>query len=193
MAVSTRTRFEVFKRDRYTCVYCGAHPPDVLLHVDHVVPQAAGGSDEITNLITACQACNLGKSDRLLMEGEAPGVSAATIEELQERLDQAKAYVEAVAGIQAMLERQVQMVISAWAEAFHATLEERVGGNVWVLAGRSACWPEERSIRRFLKELPLHKLFDAVDITAGRWPTSDDTTRRYFYGVCQRMLREARA
>lgn len=71
MALSVRTRFEVFKRDRFTCSYCGKTPPDVLLECDHIIPRAAGGSDDITNLTTACKECNAGKSAGLLEEGTA--------------------------------------------------------------------------------------------------------------------------
>lgn len=62
--VSKKLRFEVFKRDSFTCQYCGAKAPDVILEVDHIKPVAKEGSSDILNLITACQACNAGKSDR---------------------------------------------------------------------------------------------------------------------------------
>ena len=71
MSLSVRVRFEVFKRDRFTCSYCGKSPPNVLLEVDHVIPRAAGGSDDIENLTTSCQDCNRGKSAGLLAEGSA--------------------------------------------------------------------------------------------------------------------------
>lgn len=41
-AISTRTRFEVFKRDGFKCLYCGRTPPSVLLHVDHIIPVCSG-------------------------------------------------------------------------------------------------------------------------------------------------------
>ena len=63
-----RLRFEIFKRDRFTCQYCGAQPPDVVLVVDHITPVAGGGSSEPENLITACEGCNAGKSDKPLTE-----------------------------------------------------------------------------------------------------------------------------
>lgn len=63
MAISTRTRFEVFKRDGFRCRYCGATAAENELHVDHVHPVAEGGGDEPGNLVTACRDCNLGKSD----------------------------------------------------------------------------------------------------------------------------------
>lgn len=62
MTISKRIRFEVLKRDRFTCRYCGASAPDVGMHVDHVRAVADGGTDDMDNLVTACGDCNLGKS-----------------------------------------------------------------------------------------------------------------------------------
>ncbi|MEE3491250.1 MAG: HNH endonuclease [Methanobrevibacter sp.] len=57
-------RHEVFKRDNYTCVECGARKEDgVTLHIDHIIPVSKGGTDELSNLQTLCKACNLNKSD----------------------------------------------------------------------------------------------------------------------------------
>ena len=61
--ISARTRYMVFERDGYTCQYCGAKAPDAELHVDHIVPVSKGGGNSLDNLVTACAACNLGKSD----------------------------------------------------------------------------------------------------------------------------------
>jgi 5-methylcytosine-specific restriction endonuclease McrA len=38
------------------CGYCGEIPK--LLHVDHVVPKAHGGTDDLSNLMPACGSCN---------------------------------------------------------------------------------------------------------------------------------------
>lgn len=57
-------RHEVFKRDNYTCVECGARKEDgATLHVDHIIPVSKGGTDELDNLQTLCSDCNLNKSD----------------------------------------------------------------------------------------------------------------------------------
>jgi hypothetical protein len=191
MSISVRTRFEIIKRDRFTCAYCGRTPPEVLLEVDHIVPVAAGGTDDLANLITACMTCNRGKAARLLEEGTAPVVGRATVEELAERIEQAKAYMELLSAKETVKQDQVGIVIDAWAKAFGAVVEERENGTFWVFReyGR---WPEERSIRRFLRELPLETVLDAVDITASRWSSPNDRTRRYFYGVCQHRIRERR-
>lgn len=61
-------RFEVLKRDRFTCTYCGANGAGVELHVDHVLATANGGKTVAANLTTACRDCNLGKGARLLSE-----------------------------------------------------------------------------------------------------------------------------
>lgn len=62
MAISKRLRFEILRRDNFQCRYCGAKPPEAELHVDHVVPKALGGDEQPSNLVTACEPCNSGKT-----------------------------------------------------------------------------------------------------------------------------------
>lgn len=59
--ISKKIRFEVFKRDKFTCRYCGTKAPDAVLHVDHVQPVCKGGEGDLSNLVTACFGCNMGK------------------------------------------------------------------------------------------------------------------------------------
>jgi 5-methylcytosine-specific restriction endonuclease McrA len=54
---------EIFRRDGYTCQYCGKHPPH--LTVDHIIPRHLGGEHSWQNLVTACPSCNLRKGGRL--------------------------------------------------------------------------------------------------------------------------------
>lgn len=49
------TKRRVLERDGYACVQCGATAP---LEVDHIVPLAGGGSNEMSNLRTLCRACH---------------------------------------------------------------------------------------------------------------------------------------
>ena len=56
--ISKKIRFEIFKRDKFTCQYCGQEAPDVVLNVDHINPVKNGGDNNITNLITSCFDCN---------------------------------------------------------------------------------------------------------------------------------------
>lgn len=54
----------IFRRDKYTCQYCGHRGNVLTLHVDHVVPTSRGGTDNPSNLVTACWSCNLEKGTR---------------------------------------------------------------------------------------------------------------------------------
>lgn len=64
-AISIRKRFFVMKRDSFACVLCGASGHGVRLEVDHKVPFAVGGGDDLRNLQTLCFGCNRGKRDSL--------------------------------------------------------------------------------------------------------------------------------
>lgn len=72
MSIGARKRFEILRRDNFTCQYCGASAPDVRLHVDHFLASAHGGSSQASNLITACVACNLGKGVMPARDEDAP-------------------------------------------------------------------------------------------------------------------------
>jgi len=58
------SRRNLFKRDRYTCQYCGAQPGPESLTIDHVLPKSRGGKSEWTNCVLACLGCNAKKADR---------------------------------------------------------------------------------------------------------------------------------
>lgn len=185
--VSVRVRFEVFKRDKFSCRYCGKNPPDVLLELDHIVPVAAGGGNDPSNLLTSCRACNGGKSDRLLVEGEYPTPSAAANAEDAERLRQAKAYAKLVEEMRAHDDERVDSVNKTWAKAFHAANVSENGELIWQL-GPGERFPSSGSIRKVLKRLPLGKALEAVDITAAKFSRARTDAESYFFGVCWRMV-----
>lgn len=87
-SISKSVRFEVFKRDSFSCQYCGRKAPDVLLEVDHIDPVAKGGSNAVLNLLTACKDCNSGKSDKKLSETTVLDKQRAQLADLQERREQ---------------------------------------------------------------------------------------------------------
>ena len=62
--VVTFSRRNVFKRDRYTCQYCGHQPGSEELTIDHVVPRAQNGHSNWDNRVLACVDCNSRKADR---------------------------------------------------------------------------------------------------------------------------------
>lgn len=86
--IGKKLRFEVFKRDKFTCQYCGEKAPDVVLHIDHIKPVAEGGTSDILNLITSCHGCNSGKGARPLSDNSMLEKQRQQIEELEERRQQ---------------------------------------------------------------------------------------------------------
>ncbi len=59
---------EVFRRDSYTCQYCGRQTPH--LTIDHVTPRHKGGGHRWDNLVTACPPCNRRKGGRTVAEAQ---------------------------------------------------------------------------------------------------------------------------
>ena len=96
-------RLAIYLRDRFQCAYCGrdlrhAEPREVTL--DHLLPRVAGGSNEATNLITACLACNSSRQDKPWIDF-APGGARDRIEQLRHEalnLPLARALINGTAG-----------------------------------------------------------------------------------------------
>lgn len=65
-AISPKLRYEIFQRDGNKCTVCGRQPPEVKLHVDHRKPVTKMGDNDLSNLSTLCEECNLGKSNRYI-------------------------------------------------------------------------------------------------------------------------------
>jgi len=66
--IPTAIRKQVYQRDSYTCVLCGAmgqgttHVEKIKgFEIDHIKPNAAGGDSSIQNLQVLCRKCNNSK------------------------------------------------------------------------------------------------------------------------------------
>lgn len=59
---------KVYLRDRYTCQYCNYNFKNCAefraLHIDHIKPWSAGGSNVMENLVVSCDKCNIYASDK---------------------------------------------------------------------------------------------------------------------------------
>lgn len=58
------SRKNLFKRDRYTCQYCGKQPGPDELTIDHIHPKSRGGASSWENCALACIECNKRKANR---------------------------------------------------------------------------------------------------------------------------------
>lgn len=172
-SISKKTRFEIFKRDGYKCMYCGAHPPAVLLHIDHIKPVADGGKNDIDNLITACEPCNLGKGARSL---------EVTPKSLEEKAKLVAEQEEQLLGYQKILEAK----------------RERIEDELWRVAeiiepdspknGMIRDWTV--SIRMFIEKLGVHECLNSAEIARAKHPYGGKKTFLYFCGICWHRVRD---
>lgn len=162
-ALSKRIRFEVFKRDNFTCQYCGGKAPDVILRVDHINPVAGGGDNEIVNLITSCEPCNQGKGARALDDKSVIIKQRAQLEELNERREQLEMMVQWREGLQSIDEEAVDKLND---------LFNQITGRVFSEFGR-------KKVRRWLKQHSFAELYDALEASASTyWKDPEDDDER---------------
>lgn len=174
MAVSKRTRFEVFKRDAFACQYCGRMPPAVMLQVDHINPQSAGGCDEIDNLLTACADCNLGKSNVPL--DCLPSSLSEKVEVLEEKREQLAALNEMLEKDAKTLKRHVNHICRHFKALFP--------GHALSLTFKT------NSLPTFLKHFSYLELESFMSKAASKQPRRPDDALRYFCGICWRKIKE---
>jgi hypothetical protein len=188
--ISKRLRFEIFKRDHFTCVYCGRTPPEVVLQIDHLEPVSAGGPDDPANLFTACSDCNLGKSDRRL-ENALPQVRPEEIDEMAERVEQMRAYQHWRSERDRLLRLELSAIYEAWVDEFGGQLVEEEAGSHYE---SSVNFPSEKTLLGYLEDLPTAQILDAVRSAAWRFHDRDReeierwAVRRYFYAICKRKI-----
>lgn len=108
--ISKSVRFEVFKRDNFTCQYCGRSAPEVILEVDHIIPVAKGGNNDILNLITSCRECNRGKSAKELSDNTVIKKQKAQLDELNEKREQMEMMVKWKQTLTELVEKQIDAV-----------------------------------------------------------------------------------
>lgn len=173
--ISKKLRFEVFKRDGFTCQYCGAHPPQALFHIDHIVPVVEGGTNDMDNLVTACDSCNLGKGARSL--SAVPESLAKKAEDIAEREEQLRGYHQIIQEKRDRIEREAWDVANIFMDAY-----DLEGIRKDYLA----------SIRTFLEKLDVFECLDAMEIATLKRAYSQVNGFRYFCGICWNKIREAK-
>lgn len=171
MSLSKKTRFEVFKRDSFTCQYCGNNPPVVVLEVDHIVPVSRGGEDVIDNLITSCFDCNRGKSDRELTC--LPQTTVEKTVQLIEKEEQYKAYKKVIAAIKKREKKEIDEIDAIYTSYFPD----------WCLNDRF----KNGSLTKFIKLLGYSAIESAMHTACSRI-RDDSKAVKYFCGICWNMI-----
>lgn len=170
--ISKKLRFEVFKRDSFTCQYCGKSAPSVVLEVDHIEPVSKGGTNDILNLVTSCFDCNRGKSDKKLSEHN----------ELDKQLDQLKELNERKNQIEMMLKwrRELKDLDNELVEALAEEFEEETGAIVNETG--------KKLLKKLLKEYEYDTLCESIEKSATQYPDNAEKALKKIGSIAHFIL-----
>lgn len=158
-ALSKKVRFEVFKRDSFTCQYCGAAAPETVLHVDHIKPVAKGGGNDIMNLVTACAGCNGGKGATELSDDTAVQRQKRQMDELNDRREQLEMMMQWRDALKDITESSVDVVARRFSE---------MSGNTRILNETG-----KKDVKKLVKKYGLNGVLDAMDIAEDQYVELD--------------------
>jgi len=170
--ISKRLRFEVLKRDRFSCIYCSAKPPNVVLEVDHILPVSKGGKNNIDNLVTACFDCNRGKSNILL--DSIPDSLTQKMENKRIANEQHKQFLKILKQEKKQVEQEVDMVdeiFSVYNEGYILTDKSRM------------------SVKGFIKTLGVESVIDSMQKACIKC-NYDNGAWKYFCGICWNKIKD---
>jgi len=176
--MSKKLRFEVFKRDSFTCQYCGTQAPDVILHVDHIKPVAKNGKNDILNLITSCIDCNFGKGARELSDDAEIKKQQSQLNDLNERRNQLEQMIKWRKGLSELDKDTLDHVSEYW------------NGKMETLGVTES---GKKTLKAHIKKFGVSAVLDAIDIASEKYFKYDndeltndsaDVAFRKIGGIC---------
>lgn len=173
IGISKKLRFEVFKRDSFTCQYCNRKPPVVTLEIDHILPVCKKGTNCIDNLITACFDCNRGKSGN-----ELTTIPSSLIEKSERKkiaLQQYKEYQKILLIEKKQIESDISSVEEIYTNVF----------NGWIFTEIFKV-----SVKKFIKKLGIEVVKDSMESACIRIPYNEQKVLNYFCGICWNKIKE---
>jgi len=174
LSISKKLRFEIFKRDGFTCAYCGKTPPEIILEIDHIDPKSKGGIDEINNLITACFDCNRGK--RNIPLDKIPYQMNENLEVLKLKESQLKEYRKYIKKIENRIDEDVNEI-----------------ENIFKINYPNNSFTDRfrLSVKNFLNKLSIVEIKDAMSQSCSKIFYGDpEWCIKYFCAICWRKIRE---
>lgn len=151
-------RFEVFKRDKFTCQYCGASAPDAILEVDHIKPVSKGGTNDLLNLITSCRDCNRGKSKKELSDNSAVKIQKQQLDAMQERREQ----LEMMLKWREELDNEMDIEIDAVESIFYRDTK-------WTFSEHG-----RKGIRTLIKRFGFNEVYTSAEIAVEKYYHGDE-------------------
>lgn len=152
-SLSKKKRFEVFKRDSFKCQYCGRSAPDVILEVDHIVPVAEGGKNDMLNLVTSCRDCNRGKGKRLISDNSAVERQKKQLEEMNEIREQTQMLIDWKKELLEIEEQQIKSIEEMLITSFNQRLTE----------------DRRRNFRKLIKKYGFQEVYTATEIAFAKY------------------------
>jgi hypothetical protein len=179
-AIGKSQRFEIFKRDHFTCQYCGAQPPNIVLVLDHIHPVCEGGDNSETNLIASCEACNQGKAGRTLARVPNRPDADLLYLEAQQEIAELRQFQRAKVERDKVLAQIVVALQDTWSKYMPESCD-------WV--------PAEHILMSMLSKynpetVELGVITTARNIQAGRVKTYGSHWVRYMWGVMRTEVEE---
>lgn len=148
-------RYEILKRDSFTCQYCGRMAPDVILEVDHIIPVAEGGENEIFNLITSCRDCNRGKGATRLDDQTMINKQKQALKDQNEMREQIEMMIKWKEELREMTEWQVKALSEHWSYLTDDEYYLKEGGI--------------RTLKDHLKRFGFQEVYEAMEIAIDRY------------------------
>lgn len=168
--ISKKVRFEIFKRDSFSCRYCGnGTSVGSILNIDHVIPVSKGGTNDVENLVTACFECNSGKSNRSL---KSLNISFKNFD-FSDYKDQVKEFFEYINNKKDTLDKSIDLIL------------ENIGDPNQDFDNN-----QRQSIKIFLNKIPLSELINysiASNVKMGS--RSPYTKFKYLCGICHNVIK----
>lgn len=165
-------RFEVLKRDKFTCQYCGREAPDVILEIDHITPVSKGGDNSIMNLVTSCRDCNRGKSNKELSDDTAVMKQKHRLDDMQDRREQ----MEMMLSWRKELSEQAEMEVDLVCDIFKIYTEWEPNKE-----GRL-------SVRDLIRRFGLDEVLTSTEIALCKYYDGTEISWRYAFdkigGIC---------
>lgn len=153
VTIGKKLRFEVFKRDSFTCQYCGRKAPDVVLEVDHIVPVAKGGTNDIMNLVTSCWDCNRGKGKRKLSDDTVVRKTKREFEQMEARQEQ----------LEMLIKRRKELL------EYDAIVVREIDGYFKALTGDNFNDSEVKKITGYLKKYSVEEVLAVIEQVVGKY------------------------
>lgn len=171
--ISKRDRFEVFKRDNFTCQYCNSKPPEVTLEIDHIIPISKNGNNNMDNLITACFDCNRGKSNIIL--DKIPN-------SLHNKIENKKIAQKQYAEYQRILKKQNKLI-----ESDIDKVE-----NVYSLSFDGYVFTDNfrLTVKNFNNSLGVESVINAMEKACIKIYYDEQKVLKYFCGICWNKIKD---